>query len=454
MIKLYPMKIKILISLFLICTLFGQAQDISIKIEGGTSGISYDSSMGNGTFGYSGGLGVNYTCFFAKNWGLQTGVEARYNSNVFDLDNNEQLISNEIDNQASAFEYIVNPNEYTEKQHFYSFSIPVMLQYQTSTSNTTGFYFGLGAKVLFPRKQKVDVNAETLLLSGYYPDLNLEIDDLPEYGFGTINNWSDNTNVALSTSLLLSIEGGLTFKLKEDLKLYTGIYADYGLTNLKENQKLQNLVGYSMDGIDNVPANGVMSTDKIVENSKYLSAGIQLKLGFDLGRKDKMSKEKEDAVKEDAVKEEIIKVKKPINEQDSAPIMIEETKEKTPKETFFTKNELTYINKPLVFGTIDQTELPKELTERLNTIVSIVNQKKEAHLLITGFTCNLGSASLNKKIGMERAKSVATYLETQGVSKNRMELKSQGEFNPLLPNTSINNRIKNRRVIIDVILND
>ena len=446
------MKIKIFISLFFISILLGQAQEISIKIEGGASGIAYDSSHGNGALNFGSGAGVDYTYYITKYFGIQTGVEARYNSNMFELNDNMSLISNEIDSQSSAFRYIVNTNQYKEKQSFYSFNIPIILQYQTLVSNKIGFYFGLGAKAFFTTKQNVNATAETLSLKGYYPDLNLEIDDLPEYGFGTVNNWNDDTNVPLSTSLLLSVEGGLTFKLKEKLKLYTGVYADYGLTNLKGNQESENLLAYSMKGIDNVATNGVLSTKETTKSSKYLSVGIQIKLGFELGKKDKISKSKNNIIKK-----EIIKINKPINqsikEQDSTLIIVKQTKEEIIKEPVITQNELRYINKPLTFGTIDQTELSKELTERLNTIISIVNQKEEVYLLITGFTCDLGSTSINKKIGMERAKSVADYLETHGVSKNRMKLESQGESNPVVPNTTSDNRVKNRRVSIDVIIN-
>ena len=435
------MKIKIFTCLFLIFILFGHAQEISIKIEGGASGISYDSAMGNGTLGFGGGVGINYTYYFTKHWGVQTGIEARYNSNSFTLDNNQQFTSNEIDNESSAFQYIVNPDEYVEDQHFYSFNIPVMLHYQSSISNKTGFYFGFGGKVMFSTKQQVNASADKLALSGYYPDLNLEIDDLPEYGFGTVNNWSDDAEVPLSTALLVSLEGGLIFKLKEHVKLYTGIYVDYGLTNLKGNKDIQNLVDYSSGGIDNVPANGVLSTEKIIENSKYFSAGIQIKLGFKKSVKDKsQSKEKTVSI-----------IEEPEDQKESTLVVVEEAKVEPSKEIMLSKEELTYIKQPLVFGTIDETQLPKELTERLNTIAQMINQKENVDLLITGFTCNLGSTSLNKKIGMERAKSVATYLENQGVSKHRINVASQGESNPLMPNTTIENRRKNRRVTIKVI---
>src|SRR5699024_8461089 len=117
----------------------------------------------------------------------------------------------------------------------------------------------------------------------------------------------------------------------------------------------------------------------------------------------------------------------------------------------FTDTEITYIEEPLVFGNIDQTQVPEPLAERLNTIAHMVNKDETVKLHITGHTCDLGSDSLNKRVGIERAEAVANYLENQGVSRDRMELVSKGEEDPLLPNTLHDNRVKNRRVAIEVI---
>ncbi|MDG3581381.1 OmpA family protein [Galbibacter pacificus] len=435
------MKIRIVTSLFLIWMLSGQAQEIMFKLDGGTSGIAYNSSMGNGTLGFGGGIGVGYTYFFNNHWGLQTGIEARYNSNTFELYDNQQIVTNEIDDQGSAFEYRVNTSKYREDQHFYSFGIPVMLQYRGAISDKTGFYVGFGGKVLFPTKQQVAASAKDLELSSYYPDLNLEIDDLPVHGFGNTNDWENHVEVSLKTSVLLSIEGGLIFKLKEHLKLYTGIYIDYGLTDLQDENPTQNLVDYSPNGLEMVTANGVMAAEGIVESSKYLSVGIQVKLGFRLGKKNALQAEKT----------EVVTIEEPMETKVLVPKVVEKNHEENIIEPTLTASEVAYMEKPLVFGNIDQIEIPEQLTERLKTIARLANKNKESKLYITGYTCDLGSESINKKIGMKRARSVAAYLETQGISRDRMKVESKGEAEPLFPNITHKNREKNRRVSIEVV---
>ncbi|WP_335967048.1 OmpA family protein [Galbibacter sp. PAP.153] len=436
------MKIKLLTGLLLIGVLLGQAQEITFKLNGGLSGIFYESPVGDGSLGLGGGIGFGYTYFLNDHWGIQTGIEAQYNSNTFELDDGRQVSSNEIDDQESAFEYRVSAVSYKEEQHFYSFAVPLLLQYRGNISSKTGFYIGLGGKVLFPTGQKIKASAQTLSLSGYYPDLDLEINDLPVHGFGTVNNWEDDTSVSLRTSVLLSVEGGLTFKLKGHLQLYTGIYADYGLTDLQDDKQPQNIVGYSPEGIEEVPANGAMSAQGIVEKSNYLSAGIQLKLGFKLGKNNEFQeKEQEEVIAEG-----------PVEKQQTEPVVVaEKEKEAIPKEPTLSATELAYIEEPLIFGNIDRTDIPEALTGRLDTIAGMLNKGEPVQLQITGYTCNVGSEPLNESIGMERAEAVASYLEAQGVSRDRMELISKGESEPLLPNTSAENREKNRRVSIDVI---
>ncbi|WP_417359604.1 OmpA family protein [Galbibacter sp.] len=435
------MKTTLLTSLFLISIVYSQGQELTVSLHGGVSGISYKSDVGEGSLELGGGIGIGYTHFLNEHWGLQTGVEARLNRNTFTLDNNRQFTTYEIDDQGSAFEYRVSADGYEEDQKFYSFSIPLMLQYHTMFSDKTGVYFGLGGKVLFTGKQDIEANAEALALSGYYPDLNLEIDDLPAHGFGSISNWEGDSKVSLKTSVLLSAEGGLVFKLKDRLNLYTGIYVDYGLMDLQDADAYTNIVSYSPERIEGVSANGVLAMEDVVENSNYISAGVQLKLGFGLGAKKQSLEEEEDVV----IVEEAVEVQEP------KPVVVaKQPKEELEKPTF-TDSEFTYIKEPLIFGNIDQTQVPEPLAERLNTIAHMVNKDETVKLHIMGHTCDLGSESLNQRIGLERAEAVADYLETQGVSRDRMKLISKGEEDPLVPNTSHDNRAKNRRVSIDLI---
>ncbi|WP_167498113.1 outer membrane beta-barrel protein [Flavobacterium resistens] len=275
------MKIKIAIAIFLLCSSI-KAQEISINLSGGPSGILYESSEGNGNLKTGGGLGIGYTYFLNNHWGINTGIDVFYNQNAFKLKEGTTINSYEVDDQMTAFEYRVSPKNYQEKQHFVSLAIPVLLQYRTAMSSQSQWYLGFGGKVLFPGKQTIKASADELQLSGYYPDMDLLVENLPSHGFGKVNNWQDNTSADLKTSLLVSLETGLTFKLKENLQLYTGIFADYGFSDLAKNTENTNIVLYDPNGIENTQANGISGNKTLVQKSNYFSAGLQVKLGFSL----------------------------------------------------------------------------------------------------------------------------------------------------------------------------
>ncbi|MEZ4968838.1 MAG: OmpA family protein [Flavobacteriaceae bacterium] len=434
------MKIKIITGLFLLGIASGRAQELFVKLNGGLSGIQYDSPMGNGTMKFGGGAGLGYTHFLNDHWGLSTGVDVQYNGNEFKLNDDQKIPSYEIDDMGSAFEYRVASKRYKETQHFFSFAVPLMLQYRTEISNTKGLYLGLGGKFLIPSKLRTTASAEEIALSGYYPDLNLEFNDLPSHGYGTLTNWKEDTSVSLKTSVLLSMEGGLSFELKKGMQLYTGIYVDYGLTDLQNRDGSRNLATYNPEGIDMVRPNGVLLAESIVEGSNYLSAGVQVKLGFTLGR-NKVPKE-EAAI----AQEPIVAEKEPIVAVAEEKPLIEET----PRPYALSKEELAYVEEPLTFGSINLTTITPELRKRLDKIAGIVNKDNDLMLHIIGYTCDLGTTSINEKIGMERADSIAEYLKAQGVSGIRMKLYSKGETDPIVPNTSMGNRQKNRRVSIQL----
>src|SRR5699024_2190999 len=125
--------------------------------------------------------------------------------------------------------------------------------------------------------------------------------------------------------------------------------------------------------------------------SKYLSAGVQLKLGFGLGVKNQPPKEEENEV----VVEEKVEVQEP--EPEPEAIVVAEEK------PALTVAEINYIESPLVFGEIDQARVGEHITERLDSIATMVNKHETLRLQITGHTCDLGSDSLNKRVGMKRA---------------------------------------------------
>ena len=68
------------------------------------------------------------------------------------------------------------------------------------------------------------------------------------------------------------------------------------------------------------------------------------------------------------------------------------------------------------------------------------------NLSIEGYTDSTGSADLNMRLSMDRARSVYEFLMTQGVPNSRMIYQGFGPENPVAPNDTETNRARNRRV--------
>ncbi|WP_428233137.1 OmpA family protein [Flavobacterium sp.] len=436
------MKIKITLAIFVLFSATIQAQEFNLKINGGPSGILYDSAIGNGKLKSGGGIGLGYTYFLSSHWGIATGIDVMYNQNSFQLNDANTITSYEVDDQTSAFEYRVTPLKYKEDQHFISVAIPLFLQYRTEVASKTQLYFGFGGKILFPGKQTIKASASELQLSGYYPDLNLLVDDLPSHGFGKVSNWQDKTTISLKPLFLLSAETGLTFKIKEKTQLYTGVYIDYGWSDLVKDTPDLSIVAYDPSGLDNIQSNGTIGNKKMIQESRYLSAGLQLKLGFSL------AKDKQQPVQQKA---EILPQKQVIAPIPEPPVQ-KQVVETAPLKKELTIEERSYIEKePLAFQEIGSTNLTPELAVRLDQIAKILNSNKDTELTITGYTCDIGSEARNLEIGMQRAQEVADYLKNKGIESDRMHLFSKGESEPLVTNALAENKPLNRRVKLKII---
>jgi len=68
------------------------------------------------------------------------------------------------------------------------------------------------------------------------------------------------------------------------------------------------------------------------------------------------------------------------------------------------------------------------------------------NLSIEGYTDSTGSADLNMRLSMDRARSVYEFLMAQGISNSRMKYQGFGPENPVAPNDTEANRARNRRV--------
>ena len=109
------------------------------------------------------------------------------------------------------------------------------------------------------------------------------------------------------------------------------------------------------------------------------------------------------------------------------------------------------ILKPIPFA-VNKSVLLPEAAPVLDAVADLLSkQKKIKHVEIEGHTDSDGSDKRNLKLSQARAEAVKNYLTQKGIETNRLEAKGWGETQPVLPNTSQENKSKNRRVEFHVV---
>jgi outer membrane protein OmpA-like peptidoglycan-associated protein len=70
---------------------------------------------------------------------------------------------------------------------------------------------------------------------------------------------------------------------------------------------------------------------------------------------------------------------------------------------------------------------------------------------ISGHTDDIGDKTYNQKLSEQRAASVVQYLIDEGIPKEQLDTKGFGEAKPQVPNSSPENKAKNRRIEFEIL---
>lgn len=82
----------------------------------------------------------------------------------------------------------------------------------------------------------------------------------------------------------------------------------------------------------------------------------------------------------------------------------------------------------------------------LDALVEVLAQHPSIRIEIKGHTDNVGNFDLNVKLSKERCQSVEQYLIKKGIQRDRLQSVGRGSLDPIAPNTTEENKKKNRRV--------
>ena len=95
--------------------------------------------------------------------------------------------------------------------------------------------------------------------------------------------------------------------------------------------------------------------------------------------------------------------------------------------------------------------LRKDSLPTLQRITDVAQRCPDTQIRISGHTDSDGSEKFNQYLSLRRARSVIKYLSENGVDRQRLDAVGFGEARPVVPNTSPQNKARNRRIEFAVI---
>jgi outer membrane protein OmpA-like peptidoglycan-associated protein len=125
--------------------------------------------------------------------------------------------------------------------------------------------------------------------------------------------------------------------------------------------------------------------------------------------------------------------------------------EKIQASAFHEEPRGTVITLSDVFFDFGKATLKSGATRNLDALVRFLKENPQRNVVIEGFTDSVGSPSYNQQLSQMRSRAVIGYLESRGISRDRLTARGYGAAFPVATNQDSAGRQLNRRVEIVVL---
>ena len=255
--------IKYIVGFALILFSQGIKAQFYVGVQSGIGNIQSDVKGVGSSTEIGGALKAGYIYSLTDHIGLGSGIEfAQYKQKVFLEQPSATLTNFEVDQTGSAFAYTITTSNYKECQTLQAIQIPLFVQYKKNINKGVDFNFRAGVKYFLPINYKIKSSATTVKGVAYYPDVNLYIDNLPEYGFGFQSNYAASGEYNTKGIFMSTFELGFTFQMGEKNALYAAMFLDSGYGSILNQKKNESYLSYNPTSSTDRSANGLYSIDK------------------------------------------------------------------------------------------------------------------------------------------------------------------------------------------------
>ncbi len=109
-----------------------------------------------------------------------------------------------------------------------------------------------------------------------------------------------------------------------------------------------------------------------------------------------------------------------------------------------------------IYFAFDKSNVIDFYKEKMDSVISVMMQNPGYSVEVEGHTDSKGSDQYNEKLSQRRADEASSYLESKGITKERIVTKAMGKSLPLVPNDKDGQddpegRAQNRRVVFKII---
>ena len=451
----------LIVGLFTISA-FSQKQqnrhEFSVWAGGGISTFMYDPSSGSRTDGFGGIGGLGYNYFLNYNWSIGIGGEFSLLNSKLEF----SPISDTYDfpNRTNdLYRFRFEGQNYEQTQRGYYVNIPVQVKFQVDAFGANKkhkFYVAAGPKIGIPVKTTYDISGsvratgvelnamgDPITRDWFGTDNN----DLLNQGFGLFNFLEKERELDLDINVIASIETGVKWKLGNKWSLYTGVFFDYGLNDLRKGDKSQQLFAYNPTGstVGYIP-NSALSAKNITDKVNTMAVGLKLQLAYGIKPFDKKEKEIIVVVEEKQPYEGLTARQMEDILSKNTQLLLDAQQRQFEELKALIAREDPDMTSPIVGFDYDKNKILTGMHPELDRKVALMKKYPESNMILEGHTDDTGSDNYNYQLGLDRAEAAKLYMVARGIAADRLTVTSKGKSNPAISNKDDASRAYNRRV--------
>lgn len=429
------------------------------SLGGGIHNLCYDlGSYGSKGMGLGGMFTGGLTHFFTDNFGATAGIMLNY-ANTSAKINTMESIENAIDEESMPYIHRTYFYDLKESQSIFSVGIPIGGYYQHEIGKKFKITGGAGVMVSITLSGSYKTKSGYLETRGYYPEYKLEMFGMEQHHEYTAKDFNGYFDLKPSISPFLQVGG--VYCINKEWSATAGIYFAYGVNSVAKSPKenLYNPDCMSATAYRNPAYNGVCSS-LAVDKINTLSVGIMVGAAYNIGNIFKKKKPQVKPLEIDIINVPDSALVANIDDSDlyiieppAEPFVaeVEPVDEVQPADTQMVvidvKKELSLNGFNMQFAFNDSAAiLNARYQNYLDQIAEDMKENPDKKIIITGHTCDIGSYEANYKVALRRAGFAKQQLIERGIDANRIMTKSKAYLEPLVPNTSEENRKINRRI--------